>query len=87
MKYRSRSEIIPQKADAANGGCTKTGLMFKAFLTYKLLTTYINLLVTALSRVIEVCRVLRTTNQDLGMTVGTQTFSKAMAAVKLAFEI
>jgi predicted transcriptional regulator len=34
MKYRSRTEIVAMILDAANGGATKTKIMYKAFLSY-----------------------------------------------------
>jgi predicted transcriptional regulator len=44
MKYRSRTEIVCNILDAANGGTTKTKIMFKAFLSYGQLTEYLSLL-------------------------------------------
>ena len=32
MKYRSRTEIVSMILEAANGGATKTKIMYKAFL-------------------------------------------------------
>ena len=37
MKNRSRIEIVSSILDAANGGVTKTKIMYKAFLSYGLL--------------------------------------------------
>ena len=34
MKYRSRTEIVSNILEAANGGVTKTKIMYKAFLSY-----------------------------------------------------
>ncbi len=34
MKYRSRSEIVALILDAANGGATRTRIMYKAFLSF-----------------------------------------------------
>ncbi|HEY6658310.1 MAG TPA: winged helix-turn-helix domain-containing protein, partial [Nitrososphaeraceae archaeon] len=34
MKYRSRTEIVSNILDAANGGTTKTKIMYKAFISY-----------------------------------------------------
>ena len=45
MKYRSRTEITSQILDAANGGVTKTKIMYRAFLSYAQLTDYISVLV------------------------------------------
>ncbi len=40
MKNRSRIEIVSSILDAANGGVTKTKIMYKAFLSYGLLRAY-----------------------------------------------
>ena len=45
MKYRSRTDIVSQILDAANGGSTKTKIMYKAFLSYAQLKEYVALLV------------------------------------------
>jgi predicted transcriptional regulator len=46
MKYRSRTEIVSNILDAANGGgATKTKIMYKAFLSYNQLKEYIAVLI------------------------------------------
>ena len=45
MKYRSRTEIVSNILDAANGGATKTKIMYKAFLSYNQLKEYLSLLI------------------------------------------
>jgi predicted transcriptional regulator len=45
MKYRSRTEIVCNLLDAANGGTTKTKIMYKAFLSYGQLKEYLSLLI------------------------------------------
>jgi predicted transcriptional regulator len=45
MKYRSRTEIVSNILDAANGGATKTKIMYTAFLSYNQLTEYLSLLI------------------------------------------
>ena len=45
MKYRSRTEIVGNILDAANGGTTKTKIMYKAFLSYGQLKEYLALLI------------------------------------------
>ena len=45
MKYRSRTEIVSHILDAANGGATKTKIMYKAFLSYAQLKEYLAILV------------------------------------------
>ena len=44
MKYRSRTEIVGNILDAANGGATKTKIMYKAFLSYVQLKEYLSVL-------------------------------------------
>ena len=44
MKYRSRTEIVATILDAANGGSTKTKIMYKAFLSYAQLREYFSVL-------------------------------------------
>ena len=45
MKYRSRTEIVSMILDAANGGATKTRIMYKAFLSYAQLKEYLSVLI------------------------------------------
>ena len=45
MKYRSRTEIASNILEAANGGATKTRIMYKGFLSYAQLMEYLALLV------------------------------------------
>ena len=44
MKYRSRTEIVSNILVAANGGATKTKIMYKAFLSYAQLKEYLTVL-------------------------------------------
>jgi predicted transcriptional regulator len=44
MKYRSRTEIAAAILEAANGGATKTKIMYKAFLSYAQLKEYLSVL-------------------------------------------
>jgi predicted transcriptional regulator len=44
MGYRSRTEIISQILDTANGGITKTKLMYKVFLSHDQLKEYLAVL-------------------------------------------
>ena len=44
MKYRSRTEIVAMILEAANGGATKTKIMYKAFLSYAQLREYLSVL-------------------------------------------
>jgi predicted transcriptional regulator len=45
MKYRSRTEICSNILEAANGGTTKTKIMYKAFLSFAQLKDYLALLI------------------------------------------
>jgi predicted transcriptional regulator len=46
MKYRSRTEIVCNILDAANGGgATKTKIMYTAFLSYAQLNEYLSILI------------------------------------------
>jgi predicted transcriptional regulator len=46
MRYRSRTELASSILEAANGGATKTRIMYKAFLSYAQLKEYLDFLVT-----------------------------------------
>ncbi len=45
MKYRSRTDIVSQILEAADGGTTKTKIMYKAYLSYAQLKEYLSVLV------------------------------------------
>jgi predicted transcriptional regulator len=45
MKYRSRTEIVSMILDSANGGATKTKIMYNAFLSYNQLKEYPSVLI------------------------------------------
>jgi predicted transcriptional regulator len=45
MKYRSRTELASNILEAANGGTTKTKIMYKAFLSYAQLKEYLAMLI------------------------------------------
>ena len=45
MKYRSRTEIVSMILESANGGATKTKIMYKAFLSYAQLKEYLSVLI------------------------------------------
>ena len=45
MKYRSRTEIVGNILEAANGRATKTKIMYKAFLSYNQLKEYLSVLI------------------------------------------
>ncbi|MGI9012311.1 MAG: winged helix-turn-helix domain-containing protein [Nitrososphaeraceae archaeon] len=45
MGNRSRTEIVGNILDAANGGATKTKIMYVAFLSYNQLNEYLSILI------------------------------------------
>ena len=59
MKYRSRTEIVGNILDAANGKATKTKIMYKSFLSYGQLKEYLSILIE---------------NNLIEYIVGTRTF-------------
>lgn len=44
MKYRSRTDIVSEILEAAQGGTSKTKIMYKAFLSYAQLKEYLAVL-------------------------------------------
>ena len=66
MMYRSRTEIAATILDAANGGTTKTKIMYNAYLSYNQLKEYISILIeNNLLDYIEGARTFRTTKKGL----------------------
>jgi predicted transcriptional regulator len=66
MKYRGRTEIVSNILDAANGGATKTKIMYKAFLSYAQLKEYLSVLIeNNLLEYIEGTQTYRTTEKGL----------------------
>jgi predicted transcriptional regulator len=66
MKYRSRTEIVGNILDAANGGATKTKIMYKAFLSYNQLKEYLSVLIeNALLEYIDGTHKFKTTEKGL----------------------
>jgi predicted transcriptional regulator len=45
MGNRSRTEIVGNILDAANGGATKTKIMYKSFISYNQLKEYLSVLI------------------------------------------
>ena len=45
MKYRSRTEIVGNILNAANGGTSKTKMMYKAYISYNQLKEYLTILI------------------------------------------
>ena len=66
VKYRSRTEIVAMILEAANGGATKTKIMYKAFLSYAQLREYLSVLIeNNLLEYLEGTRTFRTTEKGL----------------------
>jgi predicted transcriptional regulator len=66
VKYRSRTEIVAMILDAANGGATKTKIMYKAFLSYAQLREYLSVLIeNNLIEYIEGSQTYKTTAKGL----------------------
>jgi predicted transcriptional regulator len=68
MKYRSRTEIVSMILDAANGGATKTRIMYKAFLSYAQLREYLSILIeNNLIEYLEGVQAYKTTEKGLNL--------------------
>jgi predicted transcriptional regulator len=66
MKYRSRTEIVAMILDSANGGATKTKIMYKAFLSYHQLKEYLLMLIeNGLIEYLNGTQTFRTTEKGL----------------------
>ena len=67
MKYRSRTEIVSNILDAANGGrATKTKIMYKAFLSYNQLKECLTILIeNNLLEYIDGTQTFKTTEKGL----------------------
>jgi predicted transcriptional regulator len=68
MKYRSRTEIVSMILEAANGGATKTRIMYKAFLSYAQLKEYLSVLIeNNLLEYLEGVQTYRTTEKGFNL--------------------
>ena len=66
MEYRSRTEIVGNILDAANGRATKTKIMYKAFLSYGQLKEYLSVLIeNNLIEYLDGNRTFKTTEKGL----------------------
>ena len=66
MNYRSRTEIVAMILDAANGGTTKTKIMYNACLSYYQLKEYLTMLIeNELIEYIAGTKTFRTTEKGL----------------------
>jgi predicted transcriptional regulator len=65
MKYRSRTEIVNSILYSANGGATKTKIMYNAFLSYNQLKDYLSILIeNNLLEYFEGTKIFRTTEKN-----------------------
>ena len=66
MTNRSRTEIVSDILDAANGGSSKTKIMYTAYLTYNQLKEYLAVLIEHnLIEYIYGSRIFKTTDKGL----------------------
>jgi len=66
MGNRSRTEIVGNILDAANGGATKTKIMYTAFLSYNQLKEYLSVLIeTNLIEYLKETQTYKTTEKGL----------------------
>ena len=66
MKYRSRTDITVLILETANGGATKTKIMYKSFLSYAQLKEYLTMLLeNELLEYEETLQNFRTTEKGL----------------------
>jgi predicted transcriptional regulator len=68
VKHRSRTEIVSNILDAANGGATKIKIMYTAFLSYNQLKDYLSILIeNNLIEYLEGTREFKTTEKGLNL--------------------
>jgi predicted transcriptional regulator len=68
MKYRSRTEIVSMILESANGGATKTKIMYISFLSYNQLKEYLSILIeNNLIEYLEGTRTFKTTEKGLNL--------------------
>jgi predicted transcriptional regulator len=80
MKYRSRTDIVGLILEAANGGATKTKIMYKAFLSYAQLKEYLTVLLQ--NEVLEYedeTQLFRTTEKGLRLLQMYNQFDEMMS--------
>ncbi len=66
MKNRSRTEIVSSILNSANGGATKSKIMYKAFLSYGQLKEYLSVLIeNNLIEYLDGTQIYKTTEKGL----------------------
>jgi predicted transcriptional regulator len=84
MKYRGRTEIVSMILEAANGGATKTKIMYKAFLSYAQLKEYLSVLIeNNLLEYIEGTQTYRTTEKGLNFLKMNNEIGKLLKATTI----
>jgi predicted transcriptional regulator len=84
MKYRSRTDIVGSMLEAANGGATKTKIMYKAFLSYAQLKEYLTVLLqNDLLEYEEGKQNFRTTEKGLRLLQMHNQFDEMMSIVNV----
>jgi predicted transcriptional regulator len=84
MKYRSRTEIASQILESANGGATKTRIMYRAFLSYAQLKEYLEMLISNGLLSNDVAGVYKTTSKGLRFLEATSKMHGLFQATPLA---
>jgi len=77
MKYRSRTELASNILEAANGGATKTKIMYKAFLSYTQLKEYLAMLIEN-SLLLRDGGIYKTTSKGIGFLQTTRQLSSLL---------
>ena len=68
MNYRSRTEIVAMILETANGGATKTKIMYSAMLSYNQLKNYLSVLIeNTLIGYFEGAKTFKTTEKGLNL--------------------
>ena len=68
MNHRSRTELAATILDVANGGATKTKIMYTAFMSYNQLKEYLSVLIeNDLIEYLEGPRMFKTTEKGLNL--------------------
>jgi predicted transcriptional regulator len=84
MKNRGRTEIVSMILEAANGGATKTKIMYKAFLSYAQLKEYLSVLIeNNLLEYIEGTQTYRTTEKGLNFLKMNNEIGKLLKATTI----
>ena len=84
MKYRSRTEIVCNILDAADGRATKTKIMYKAFLSYAQLKEYLSVLIeNNLIEYLDGTRIFKTTEKGLNYLKMNNEIGELLQAITI----